>query len=77
MSGNGSGLQDSRIVDRFASPSPLDGTCLAAIAFYLSQSQSVETHVEKVVLLCLMIAIIIAFAEFSPTRPPQRPEPQQ
>jgi hypothetical protein len=37
----------------------------------------VETRVEKVVLLCLMFAIIIAFAELSPTPPPQRPEPQQ
>jgi hypothetical protein len=31
--------------------------------------------VEKIVLLCLLIAIIVAFAEFSPAQ--QQPQPQQ
>jgi hypothetical protein len=36
-----------------------------------------EAHVEKVVVLCLLFAIIIAFAELSPAAQPQPPQPPQ
>jgi len=57
----------------FARDMPRSGTAAAAIAFYCAGWEyEVEADVEKVLLLCLVIAFICVLAAIAPAAQPRR-----